>query len=185
LFLNKFKKEEKMNQENRKSGADKIVIRPATPEDYDAILAMNQESVHFLSPLTDEKLRWLHEESEFSTVAEVDGQVGAFLIAFREGSSYDSVNYTWFADRYEKFLYIDRIVVFIEHQGKGLGTLLYKDAFQRAALLKVPVITSEIDIEPPNPGSLKFHKEFGFSEVGTQAVCDGKKQVSLQAATLK
>lgn len=174
-----------MNQESKKPGVDKIVIRPVTPADHEAILAMNQESVHFLSPLTVEKLQWLHDESEFSTVAEVDGQVGAFLIAFREGSSYDSVNYTWFADRYETFLYIDRIVVFKKNQGKGLGTLLYKDAFQRAALLKVPVITAEIDIVPPNPGSMKFHKEFSFEEVGTQAVCDGKKRVSLQVARLK
>jgi predicted GNAT superfamily acetyltransferase len=174
-----------MNQKSMKQGAEHVAIRLATPEDHETILAMNQESVHFLSPLTIEKLRWLHEESEFSSVVEIDGQVGAFLIAFREGSSYDSPNYTWFAGRYEKFLYIDRVVVFIKHQGKGLGTLLYKDAFQRAALMKIPVITAEIDIEPPNPGSLKFHKEFGFSEVGTQAVCDGKKQVSLQAATFE
>jgi hypothetical protein len=173
-----------MNHKNRELEMDRVVIRPATPADHEAILAMNEESVHFLSPLTVEKLQWLHKESEFCSVVEVDGQVGAFLIAFREGSNYDSVNYTWFAARYEKFLYIDRVVVFEKYQGKGLGTLLYKDAFQRAALSEIPVITAEIDIEPPNPGSMKFHKEFGFSEVGTQAVCDGKKQVSLQAAIL-
>jgi predicted GNAT superfamily acetyltransferase len=45
-------------------------------------------------------------------------------------------------------------------------------------------VTAEIDIEPPNPVSLKFHERFGFKEVGKQAVAGGKKIVSLQAAKI-
>lgn len=78
-------------------------IRPATPEDYEEILKLNEESVHFLSPLSKEKLIHLHQESEILKVVETDGKVEAFVLALREGKDYDSVNYAWFSKNYEKF----------------------------------------------------------------------------------
>jgi len=160
-------------------------IRPATPEDYEQILRLNEESVHFLSPLSKEKLEHLHRQSELLTVVEVDGAVEAFVLALREGKDYDSVNYTWFARNYDKFLYIDRVVVSLRQQSSGLGKLLYEEVFKHADATGVPAVTAEIDIEPPNPVSLKFHERFGFQEVGRQPVAGGKKIVSLQADQLK
>lgn len=159
-------------------------IRSATPEDYEHILRLNEESVHFLAPLSKEKLAHLHRQSEILKVVEADGLVEAFVLALREGKEYDSVNYTWFAGIYDKFLYIDRVVVSLKQQSYGLGKLLYEEVFRHAELTQIPVITAEIDIEPPNPVSLKFHERFGFKEVGRQPVADGKKIVSLLAAQL-
>lgn len=159
-------------------------IRPATPEDYEEILKLNEESVHFLSPLSKEKLIHLHQESEILKVVETDGKVEAFVLALREGKDYDSVNYAWFSKNYEKFLYIDRVVVSVKQQGSGLGKMLYEDVFKHVKSIDVPVVTAEIDIEPPNPVSLKFHEKFGFKEVGKQAVAGGKKIVSLQAVQI-
>jgi predicted GNAT superfamily acetyltransferase len=159
-------------------------VRSATPEDYEDILRLNEESVHFLSPLSKEKLAHLHRESEILKVVEADGHVEAFVLALREGKDYDSVNYTWFARNYDKFLYIDRVVVSLKQQSSGLGKLLYEEVFKHAESTGVPVVTAEIDIEPPNPVSLKFHERFGFKEVGRQPVASGKKIVSLQAAQL-
>ncbi|HHY99868.1 MAG TPA: GNAT family N-acetyltransferase [Bacillota bacterium] len=159
-------------------------IRPATPEDYEEILKLNEESVHFLSPLSKEKLIHLHQESEILKVVETDGKVEAFVLALREGKDYDSVNYAWFSKNYEKFLYIDRVVASVKQQGSGLGKMLYEDVFKHAKSIDVPVVTAEIDIEPPNPVSLKFHEKFGFKEVGKQAVAGGKKIVSLQAVQI-
>ena len=159
-------------------------IRPATPEDYEEILKLNEESVHFLSPLSKEKLIHLHQESEILKVVETDGKVEAFVLALREGKDYDSVNYAWFSKNYEKFLYIDRVVASVKQQGSGLGKMLYEDVFKHVKSIDVPVVTAEIDIEPPNPVSLKFHEKFGFKEVGKQAVAGGKKIVSLQAVQI-
>jgi len=157
------------------------LVRPATPEDYDQILKLNEESVHFLSPLSKEKLIHLHQQSEILKVVEVDGVVEAFVLALSEGKDYDSVNYIWFEKNYEKFLYIDRVVVSLKQQSSGLGKLLYDEVFKHAESVGTPVVTAEIDIEPPNPVSLKFHEKFGFQEVGQQAVAGGKNIVSLQA----
>ena len=165
--------------------SDAALIRPAIAADFPAILALNAALVHFLSPLDGARLRLLHAQAAYHRVVEIDGGVVAFLLAFREGAAYDSPNYLWFAQRYSEFLYIDRIVVDPEQQGRGLGARLYDDLFAYAQIAGVATVTCEFDLDPPNPGSQKFHARFGFREVGTQWLAGGKKQVSLQARTVR
>lgn len=162
-----------------------IIVRKFEIKDRDRLLELNHESVHFLSPLTKDKLNSLVSQSEMLNVVEVDGVVEAFVLTLREGKEYDSINYLWFSDNYDHFLYVDRVVVSLKMHGKGLGKILYNSVFTHAKETDVPFVTAEIDISPPNPGSLKFHEKFGFKEVGRQTVAQGKKSVSLQVATLK
>jgi predicted GNAT superfamily acetyltransferase len=161
-----------------------MIIRDATPADFAAILALNKASVEFLSPLTPELLGQLHGSSAWHRVVEIDGAIAAFLLAFRECTSYDSPNYRWFCRRYPRFLYIDRVVVGEQARSAGLGRLLYEEAIGYTRHANVGVLCCEYDIAPPNPGSARFHARFGFAEVGRQHVADGKKQVSLQALML-
>ena len=156
-------------------------LRPAIAEDADAILALNQESVAVLSPLSRERLAKLEREAAVRSVVEDGGTVVAFLLAFREGATYDSPNYRWFAGRYDRFVYLDRVVVSSAARGRGAGALLYRDVFEFAATHAVGVVTCEYDVEPPNLASERFHARFGFREVGRQRL-DGGKLVSLQAA---
>lgn len=159
-------------------------LRPAEAGDFDAVLALNHESERFLSPLARDGLERLHAQADLHQVLEDAGMVVAFLLALREGTVYDSPNYRWFADRYARFLYIDRVVVSSVRHGRGLGRRLYERAFAHATETTVPVVTCEYDVEPPNPASEAFHKRFGFVEVGRQAVAGGRKRVSLQAASV-
>ena len=160
--------------------AGDAVIRDATPQDFGAILALNDAAVHFTSAMDAPRLQHLHAQASYHRVADVDGQVAAFLLAFREGADYDSVNYQWFARGYSRFLYIDRIVVAAHARGLGLGIQLYEDIIAFAAATRAPRLTCEFDIDPPNPVSEKFHARFGFREVGRQRVGASGKQVSLQ-----
>jgi len=156
------------------------LIRNATPQDFPAILALNAESVHFLSPLDAPRLQHLHAHAAYHRVAEREGSVAAFLLAFREGADYDSPNYRWFAQRYPRFLYIDRIVVAPAARGLRFGALLYDDILAFAAATNAGRLTAEFDLEPANPVSAAFHRRYRFHEVGTQWIGGGKKQVSLQ-----
>ena len=156
-------------------------IRPATTADFDAILALNEESVAALSPLTRERLAALDACAALHLVVEDDARVIAFLLALREGAAYDSPNYRWFTQRYERFLYVDRVVVSSAARGRGAGARLYEALFGFAATQSVGLVTCEYDLEPPNPASEKFHARFGFREVGRQRL-DGGKLVSLQAS---
>jgi len=162
-----------------------MILRPATPGDYPALLALNLESERFLSPLSGAGLERLHAAAELNQVLEDAGEVVAFVIALREGAVYASVNYRWFQERYTRFLYVDRVVVSVSRQGRGLGRKLYEAVFAHAAKTRVPFVTCEYDIDPPNPASERFHLGFGFAEVGRQFVAGGTKQVSLQAAAVE
>jgi uncharacterized protein len=164
------------------NGVGAPTIRDTAPADFEAILRLNAESVHFLSALTRDKLEFLHGHAARHRVACVGGDVAAFLLAFREGTPYQSPNYQWFADRYTQFLYIDRVVVGMAFRAQRLGSMLYDDLFAHARKIQVPRVTCEFDIEPPNPASARFHARFGFKEVGRQDLAYAAKAVSLQEA---
>ena len=157
------------------------VIRNATEKDYEYILRINEENVEVLSPMNAEKLHYFADVAEHIWIAELDGRPAAFMLTLREGvSDYGSENYRWFSQHYANFIYVDRIVVDGFARGQGVGRLLYEKLFEDAKKKKIPVVLAEIDTFPYNETSLGFHKEMGFSEVGTQTVRQGKVEVSLQ-----
>lgn len=163
-----------------------MTIRDAVPADFAQILALNEAHVHFLSPLDAPRLDLLHGQAAYHRVSDDgSGAVGAFLLALREGQAYDSLNYRWFASRYPRFLYIDRIVIATGQQGRGLGRALYDDLLAFARASDVPLVSCEIDEDPPNPVSMRFHQLRGFREVGSQLVGARRKRVSLQVLSLE
>ena len=159
-------------------------LRDAAAADFEHIVALNDESVHFTSAMDRPRLAHLHAHAAYHRVIEQDGRVLAFLLAFRERAPYDSPNYQWFERAYDTFLYIDRVVVSSAARGLGLGIQLYDDLFRFAARSQVARVTCEFDLDPPNPVSEQFHRRHGFREVGRQWLGGGKKQVSLQAREL-
>ena len=95
------------------------------------------------------------------------GEVCAFCITFDPGAPDAGDNHRWFAERYESFVYLDRIAINSNHQNRGLGALLYQSVEQH--MLKSAehsLLCCEVNLEPPNPGSLRFHQRIGFTEVG-------------------
>lgn len=126
----------------------------------------------------------LDGQAALHRVVEDEGFVTAFLLALREGAAYDSVNYRWFAERYPRFLYVDRVVVSKQRKSRGAGALLYRELFSFAVDQGLPLVACEVDLEPPNPDSLRFHARFGFTEVGQQLVAGGAKRVSLQTVAV-
>jgi len=132
--------------------------------------------------MTLQRLSELARMSSYHKVAVVDGRIAAFLLAMRENAPYQNENYAWFAARFPKFIYVDRIVVGAEFRGLRIGSLLYTELFSYARSEGIKYITCEYNIQPPNPASQRFHDKFGFKELDTQWVADGTKKVSLQAA---
>ncbi len=161
------------------------LIRHAEAPDFASIIALNASEVQHTSPMDEVRVQELHTLSAYHRVATVDGTVAAFLLAMQDHVPYRNDNYEWFAARYERFLYVDRIVVSSAFQGRKLGSLLYNDLFSFARNADIPLITCEFNIVPPNEPSRIFHDRFGFEEVGTQWLGEGTKQVSLRAARLK
>jgi len=161
-----------------------MILREYAPKDLNRVLELNEASVHFLSPLTEKSLKNLLTKCDLSYVVEIDASVEAFILVLSENKNYESVNYQWFLQNYDCFLYIDRVVISSSHQSQGFGKFIYKAILEKAKEKKYPYILAEIDLEPANPKSLNFHESFGFKEVGRQSIYDGKKVVSLQALKL-
>jgi uncharacterized protein len=159
-----------------------MTIREVAEADHAAILALNLESEHLLSPMDAAKLCQLDAQSAYHrVVVDADG-VGAFLLVLRENADYDSANYRWFSGRYDRFLYIDRIAVAANRQGRGYGAALYDDLFAFAHAAGIANLACEFYSEPLNQASQRFHARYGFREVGREWLANGK-QVSLQIAT--
>ena len=107
-----------------------FVLRDAEEKDYDFILRVNEENVEVLSPMPLERLKLFKEHANVLQVAEIDGELAAFIICMREGDDwYDSENYLWFCKTYPKFLYVDRIVLDEPFRHKGLGKFMYEAMF--------------------------------------------------------
>jgi predicted GNAT superfamily acetyltransferase len=163
---------------------NEIIIRDAQGSDLQAVVDINAVEVQHTSPMTLDRLRELDKLCSYHKVAEVQGNVAAFLFCMREKSAYENENYEWFSSRYSKFLYVDRIVVDANYSGLRIGTMLYQDLFDYARSLNVFTIACEYNVIPPNEPSRIFHNKLGFKEVGTQWLAGRDKRVSMQAAEI-
>ena len=160
-----------------------VSIRDGTVDDYDAVLRLNEAAIPAVNRITREDLTHLHAQSLSLRVAFAGELVAGFLLALRQGAEYGSPNYQWFSANYESFGYVDRVVVGSLYQGGGVGRLLYEDL--RTLCGDAPVLCCEVNLRPPNAGSLAFHHVLGFREVGQQTTEAGAKRVSLQTLVLK
>ena len=161
---------------------ESAAIRDAGSDDASAILALNRADVALLCPLDRGELEELETYADVAWVVEHDERVVAFFAALREGTAYDSGNYRWFAARYDRFLYVDRVVVAPQARGRGLGRALYERLFSRAERDGVGTVVCEYCVEPLNKISALFHASLGFREIGTRR--SGPKRVSLQYAEM-
>jgi hypothetical protein len=164
---------------------DGVSIRPANLADFESMLRLNAAWVRFTSPLSHDSLARLHDQSAYHRVVEAGGRMVAFLLALRAGADYDSPNYRWFEARGGAFLYIDRVIVDQAAQRCGIARTLYDGLLAFAARGGIVRVTCEVDIEPANEPSHRFHEGYGFREVGTQWVAGGTKRVSLRELRLR
>lgn len=159
------------------------MIRPLVDDDRPAVLALNQACVPEVGPLDRGGLDALLAQSPWSRVVEVEeGAAGAgvvgLLIGLVEGAGYASPNYRWFSERHDRFAYVDRVALAEPVRGAGHGPALYRAFEAWAVSAGRPVLCAEVNLDPPNERSLRFHHRFGFGQVGEQ-VAYGRYRVAL------
>ena len=157
-------------------------ISPIERSDFGAVLTLNESAVPHVNLIGHDELQWFTDCAAFARVAKIDDQLAGFLIGLRPGTAYASPNYRWFCDNYEDFAYVDRVVVSDWARRKGVAESLYKIFAESQA--GVPSMTCEVNIRPPNAGSMNFHERLGFRQVSSQLIDGGKKEVAMMEKIL-
>ena len=158
-------------------------LRPAIASDVPSIVAINNSGYPAVPMAQSGEIADLMALSCLVLIAEDDQGVAlGFLMAMDPGQDYDSENYVFFESRFTNHLYIDRIVLTEDARGLGVGSELYERVFQRARDDGRERVTCEVNLEPPNPGSLRFHRRWGFEDVDTQPTKGGHVVVQLLQA---
>ena len=112
------------------------------------------------------------------------GEADALILAFDQDAAYDNPNFQWFRERFDRFVYIDRVVVAPAKRGQGLAQALYRNLFERALKSGHERVVCEINYDPPNPQSDAFHAALGFEQVGLAALPGAGKTVRYFAKKL-
>lgn len=151
--------------------------------DLNAVRELNEAVVPAVNSLPLEKFEWFRGTAAYFRVVRGPQGIAGFLVGLRPGTTYESPNYRWFCRHYEDFAYVDRVAVAAHARRAGIAAMLYED-FARHAGDGVPVMTCEVNIEPPNPGSMRFHERMGFRQIGELKDASSGKTVALMEKQL-
>ena len=138
------------------------------------LLELNNQFARELSFLTAQKAAHLVDQAFMACRV---GEADALLLAFDQDAQYDNPNFQWFRERFDRFVYIDRVVVAPQMRGKGVAQALYRALFRKAAAQNHSRVVCEINWEPPNPASDAFHAALGFEQVGLAILPGAAKTV--------
>ncbi len=148
------------------------MIRDMQAGDLTAVMRLNNDNVPAVSLIDLDELQKDVQLAEHALVVAdtATSEPHGFCTTFASGISEDlGVNYAWFTDRYPAFVYLDRVVIDTPFQSQGRGELLYAEVERRIrATGATDLFVCEVNLQPRNEGSLRFHARLGFEQVGEQ-----------------
>ncbi len=151
------------------------MIREMQTHDFPAVMRMNNDNVPAVSFIELDELQEDIRLAEHALIVGSDsvdatGGPHGFCTTFASGIAEDlGVNYRWFAARYPSFVYLDRVVIDAPFRSQGLGELLYTEVQRRVRTAdETDLFVCEVNLQPRNDGSLRFHTRLGFEQVGEQ-----------------
>ena len=161
-------------------------VRNIVAADLARVLEINNANTPGVSELTMTELISDIDNSLHALVIDNErSEACAFCITFAPDAPDAGANHRWFAERYKSFVYLDRIAIDSNYQNQGLGALLYQSVEQHMLnSAEHSLLCCEVNLEPPNPGSLRFHQRIGFTEVGQHSPQQGYVVSLLQKVIL-
>ena len=150
--------------------------RALTLDDIPRMVEINEQGLPGTGKVSEEEMADLLQLSELALGLDNETGLAGFVLCLLPGTRYGSLNYAWFNQRFDQFLYVDRIAVAEEARNDGIGSSLYQSVVTYAHRLDCPV-TAEVSLRPLNPGSVRFHARHGFDEVGVFET--GEKAVTM------
>ena len=153
----------------------KPMIGDITKAHYDQILRINEHFVHWLAPMDRVELEYVLGIASYAR--QINAAQGV-LIGYSDDAPYPGhENMQWLSKKFNRYFYIDRVIVEETALGRGYGRLLYEDIENFARTSGYPRLTCEVNICPDNPGSHRFHECMGFRPCGDHIYKPGVKAV--------
>ena len=141
-------------------------IKRLSKKDVPQIWQLNEDGLPWVGKVSETEIESLLEYSTLALGAFDGKSLHGFVICLPPKTEYSSLNYAWFEQRYDDFVYVDRIAISSQHRGFGIGAQIYSKVIESAEEKGVPVL-AEVMKSPMNEASMHFHSAFGFVEVGT------------------
>ena len=142
-----------------------MMFRSLRNEDVPCLWRINEEGLPGTGKVSEDAIIDLIDFAELTLGAFEENKLLGFVICLPPKTKYGSLNYAWFNQRYDDFLYVDRIAVSTKHRNRKIGTILYEKVIKYAQEQNRPVV-AEVSLKPPNPKSMRFHERHDFNEVG-------------------
>ena len=139
-------------------------LAPLTSADRADVIALNERHQHLTAPMDGTRLDYLAGVGTIEVIRH-EGRFAGFVVTMAGDAAYDSGNFGWFAERYEAFGYLDRIVVHEDFRRRGLAGRVYDEIEARTAM-QAPLLGLDVNSDPPNVESLAFHAARGYERVG-------------------
>ena len=142
-----------------------MIFRKLRSEDGPSLWRINEEGLPGTGKVSQDAIVDLVDLAELPLGAFEGDELVGFVLCLPPQTRYESLNYAWFNQHYDDFLYVDRIAVSQKHRNRKIGSLLYQKVITYAQEHSRPVV-AEVSLKPPNPKSMRFHDRHGFNEVG-------------------
>ena len=139
--------------------------RALTQNDVESIWLINEQGLPGTGQVSEQEISHLLNRCTLALGVFRDEELLGFVLCLSPGTAYSSPNYAWFNEKYDDFIYVDRIAVLIDQRNEGIGSNLYEEVISYSQENSIPIV-AEVNLNPPNPGSMRFHNRFGFEEVG-------------------
>ena len=146
------------------------LLEPLRQADHDDVVALNERHQHLTAPMDIDRLVHLDTVGTVEVMRE-EGRFAGFVVTMAGNADYDSGNFGWFAERYDSFAYLDRIVVHERFRRRGLAARVYDEIEARVGRT-ASLLALDVNSDPPNELSLAFHAARGFEQVGEREFRD-------------
>ena len=144
--------------------------------DCKAVLQINAASVPSVAALDESEFaRLMAIPNHHFAIESADQLVVGYALAFNSNAPYDGEEFQAFRRKLPRpFIYIDQVATQLKVRRMGIGTKVYDSLENVARLNEAFILCCEVNIDPPNPESMAFHLNRGFSQSEILTTADGR-----------
>lgn len=153
-------------------------------QDCEAVLLTNAESFPGVAQLDETEFeRLLILSNCHIAIDAADGTMAGYALVIPDHAPYDGEEFgVLLRTSRRPFLYIDQVAVRAKDRRTGIASALYSAIESDARSTKMSGLCCEVNLSPPNPTSIAFHRSLGFEDLGVLETMD-QRTVQLMRKT--